>query len=470
MNTNDPRRQIEWCFTTRKNSPRQGSPAMRRNTQLPLLILMSCVILVSQAMAHDEVPGAPQKRPIALVHGTVHTVSGKVIQDGVVLFEDGKITRVSAKAGKLPKGTRVIDIQGKHVFPGLFEAHTQLGLVEVNAVRATRDYAESGSINPNVEARVAVNPDSELIPVTRANGVLLAVSAPSQGLVSGKSAVLQLDGWTFEDLTLSPQAGLHINWPRQSPVLHVEAGGHAGHDHDSADAEDQVDRLRELFDDARAYQQAGLSQIDGRATDLRLESLGPVLDRDLPLIVAADGIAEIQSAVSFAVEQDLRLVILGGYDAAECASLLKKYHVPVIISAVHRLPRSRHDAYDDAYTLPERLRQLGVEYCISGSDRSETWNARNLAYHAGTAVAYGLSEAEAIRAITLYPARIFGVENRVGSLEVGKDATLIVTDGNPLETTTQVERAYVQGRSVALTSRHTRLYEKYQQKYRQQRP
>ena len=443
---------------------------MRRLTTFLLMTLFALLSHLMQSKGHDEVPGAPQKQAVALVKGTIHTVSGEVIEGGMVLFEDGKITRVAAKKGKLPAGTRVIDIEGKHVYPGLFEAHTQLGLVEINAVRATRDYAETGSINPNVEARVAVNPDSELIPVTRANGVLLALSAPSRGLVSGKSAVLQLDGWTYEDLTLLPQSGLHVNWPRQTPVLHLEHVDHEDSEEHSDETSDQVDRLRELFDNARAYQEARKSLGDQLATDLRLEAMAPVLDGQVPMIVAADGAAEIQSAVSFAVEQDVRVVILGGYDAPACAALLLKHQVPVIISAVHRMPRNRHDAYDDAYTLPERLRQLGIEYCISGTDRSETWNARNLAYHAGTAVAYGLPEDEAIRAITLYPAKILGVEERVGSLEEGKDATLIVTDGNPLETTTQVEMAFVQGRPVELTSRHTRLYDKYRQKYRQLRP
>jgi imidazolonepropionase-like amidohydrolase len=443
---------------------------MRRLTTFSLITLFALMSHLTQSNGHDEVPGAPQKQAIALVKGTIHTVSGEVIEGGVVLFEDGKITRVSAKTGKLPPGTRVVDLQGKHVYPGLFEAHTQLGLVEINAVRATRDYAEAGAINPNVEARVAVNPDSELIPVTRANGVLLALSAPSRGLISGKSAVLQLDGWTFEDLTVLPQAGLHVNWPRQSPVLQVKGSGDEDSGRRSRGASGDVERLRQFFDDARAYQKGRESLGEQWATDLRLESMASVLSGEVPMIVAADGVSEIQSAVSFAVEQDVRLVILGGYDAPRCAELLKKHRVPVIVSAVHRMPRNRHDAYDDAYTLPERLRQLGVEYCISGTDRSETWNARNLAYHAGTAVAYGLSEDEAIRAITLYPAKILGVSDRVGSLEEGKDATLIVTDGNPLETTTQVEMAFVQGRPVELTSRHTRLYDKYQQKYRQMRP
>jgi imidazolonepropionase-like amidohydrolase len=470
MIMNSHARDTQRRFLSPVFSKLPSSTAMRRFTTFSLITLLFLLNPSKESKGHDEVPGAPQKQAVALVKGTIHTVSGEIIEGGVVLFENGKITRVSTKTGKLPAGTRVVDIQGKHVYPGLFEAHTQLGLVEINAVRSTRDYAETGSINPNVEARVAVNPDSELIPVTRANGVLLALSAPSRGLISGKSTVLQLDGWTFEDLTLLPQSGLHVNWPRQSPVLRVEGSGDEDSGRRSRGTAEDVDRLREIFDDARAYLQARKSLGDQLATDLRLESMAPVLDGRVPMIVAADGASEIQSAVSFAVEQDVRLVILGGYDAPMCADLLKKHRVPVIISAVHRMPRNRHDAYDDAYTLPERLRQLGVEYCISGTDRSETWNARNLAYHAGTAVAYGLPEDEAIRAITLYPAKILGVEDRVGSLEEGKDATLIVTDGNPLETTTQVEMAFVQGRPVALTSRHTRLYDKYRQKYRQLRP
>lgn len=438
---------------------------------ITILSMQGAVLTQALAQNTGEVPGARQSRPIALVGGTIHPVSGPVIERGTIVFEDGVITAIGPRV-RVPENAREVDISGRHVYPGLFESHSQLGLTEWAAVRATQDGSESGMLNPNVEARAAVNPDSDLIAVTRANGVLLALSAPSGGLVSGRGSVLQLDGWTNDDLTLEAAAGLFITWPRIAPPITLEGSaapsrGRGRGGNSSASGANPLEPLEKLFDDARAYVSAVDSGDPNQGIDLRLESMRPVLDREIPIVVAADGLAEIESAVTFAVEQNVRLVIFGGYDAPLAAALLTKHEVPVIVSAVHRLPRRRHDAYDAAYTLPARLAEAGIDFSISGSDRAETYNTRNLAYHAGTAVAYGLSEDEAIHSITLAPARIFGVDDRVGSLEVGKDATLIITDGSPLETQTNVEWAFVQGRSVQLTSRHTRLYEKYLEKYRQ---
>ena len=415
----------------------------------------------SALSASDQVPGPPQAQPIALVGGTVHPVSGPSIENGTVVFDEGRIVAVG-KDVELPAETKRIKIRGKHVYPGLFEAYSQIGLIEVSAVRATRDRSETGSLNPNVRAIVAVNPDSEIIPVTRSNGVLLALTAPSGGLVSGTASVLQLDGWTWEDMTVRSHAGLIVNWPAQPAVLR---SGDSKSD-ESKESSDSLLNLRRLFDDVRTYEHARASDAVTQKFDIRLESLLPVLHGDVPLIARANGLGTIQSAVAFAVEQDVQLIIQGGYDAPLCAELLKKHDVPVIVSAVYRLPRRRDDDYDAAYTLPERLRAAGISFCISGSASSRTWNARNLPYHAATAVAYGLPRDEALKAITIYPAEILGVADRVGTLESGKDATLIVTTGDPMETATRVVSAYIQGRKVDLSNRHTQLYEKYREKYR----
>lgn len=432
-----------------------------------LLLSNRLVAALSAAQGTDEVPGAPQSRPIAMIGGTVHPVSGPEIPNGIVLFDAGRIVAVGTDVAIPPTAER-LDVSGKHVYPGLFESHSRLGLTEWASVRAMNDFAETGDINPNVTAGVAVNPESSLIPVTRANGVLLALSAPAGGLISGCSTVLQLDGWTNEELALLPVAGLQVSWPSISPPLRlpgVDSGARPG---GGGDANAALQRLRQFFDQARAYIAAVDSEQVEQAFDLRLEAMRPVLDRSIPMVVAADSLGQIESAVAFAVEQNVRLVIFGGYDAPHAAELLKQHQISVIVSGVHRMPL-RDDAYDGAYTLPERLRAAGIDFCISGSARSETYNARNLAYHAATAVAYGLPADKALESITLAPARIFGLQDRVGSLDPGKDATLIVTDGDPLETTTQVEQAFIQGRSVQLTSLHTRLRDKYLEKYRQGR-
>jgi len=427
-----------------------------------LVLVVTLLAATGPAISSDAIPGAPQKQAIALVGGTVFPIAGPPIENGIVVFNKGRIVAVGrADEIEPPADAKQINCKGKHVYPGLFEAHSQLGLTEVSAVRASDDRSEVGSLNPNVKAHVSVNPDTELIPVTRANGVLLALTKPSGGLISGQAAVLQLDGWTFEDLALKPGAAMVVNWP--SVPNELEKG-------QTATESDTVERLRKLLDEARTYAAVRKDSPESQPTDLRLEALQPVLSRKMPLLVHADSLAVIQSAVSFAVEQKLRLIIHGGYDAPLCAELLKQHDVPVIIGAAYRLPRRRSDDFDSGYSLASRLHKARVRFCISGGSTSRTWNARNLPYHAGVAVAYGLPHDIALRSITLSPAEILGVSRRVGSLEKGKDATLFVTTGDALETPSNVTAAWIQGRPVDLTSRHLQLYRKYQKKYFQRLP
>lgn len=427
------------------------------------LLLLSACLSVQSALASDQIPGAPQKKPVALVNGVLHTVSGTVIEAGTIVFDNGRITELGPRM-QPPPNADVIDLQGRHVYPGMIESHSQLGLTELSSTRATIDTSEVGLLNPNVTAATAVNPDSELIPVTRANGVLVALSAPSGGLVSGKASLLQLDGWTSVDMTLQRESGLVINWPasfRSSFFGPPSAGGAGGEAGGS-----QVQELRNLFTDARAWSKARTASPETQRYDIRFASMQSVLAGKVPLIVAADEAEEIQAAVAFGVEQKLQVIIFGGYDAESCAELLRRYQVPVIVSAVHRDPRNDHDDYDAAYTLPERLRKAGIRFCISGSARSETWNTRNLPYQAATAAAYGLPRDEALKSVTLYPAQILGVADRLGSLEPGRDATIFVSTGDPLETDSQVTQAWIQGRVVDLNSRHTQLAGKYGEKFR----
>lgn len=415
---------------------------------LSAAVLLSFSVGVLQSVpANDEIPGAPQTRPVALINGIIHAVSAPPQANAVLVFDQGKITQLGP-GQQPPAAAQIIDLKGQHVYPGLIEAHSELGLKEISAVRATVDTTESGSLNPNVRANVSFNPDSELIPVTRANGVLVAVAAPGGGRVRGQASAMQLDGWTYEDMTLEASVGLLINWP--SPA--------------SKDSKSELASLQRLFEDARAYRAARLVAPQTHAFDIRMESLLPVLNGERPIIAEANTAREIQTAVAFAAEQNVRLIIFGGHDAEVCAELLKLHGVPVIIDSVYRTPMRRHEAYDTPYTLPARLRAAGVTYCISGSRANAMGNVRNLPYHAAMAVAHGLNAEDALRAVTLFPAQILGIEDRVGSLEIGKDATLIVTTGDPLETTTQVTHAWVRGRKVQLTSRHTRLNDKYRQK------
>jgi len=424
------------------------------NARLPLpglALLLGALAMPPAVTAAPEIPGAPQRQPVVLVGVTLHPVASPPIQDGMLLMEDGQIKALGRNVS-VPDGALRIEFAGKHIYPALFDAYTDLGLVEIGAVRATRDQSETGRVNPNVKSWVSINPDSELIPVTRSNGVLLALTAPAGGLLAGQSAVIQLDGWTYEDITLRPAVGMHVDWPA------TYRGGDSG--------KRLVKQLEEAFDDARAYRRARSADESQHAPDLRWEALLSVLDGRLPLIVSADELQQLQEAVAFKAAQQVKLIIHGGYDAPLCSELLVEHDVPVIVGGVYRLPRRRDEPYDTPFTVPARLQQAGVRFCISGEGGSGASNVRNLPYHAAMASAFGLPRDAAIRSITLAPAEILGVADRVGSLEPGKDATLIVTDGDPLETPTQVEACFVQGRPVELDDRHKRLWRKYQEKYR----
>ena len=427
-----------------------------------LRALVVFLSLGAAARANPEIPGAPQEKPIAIVGATIHPVSGEPIENGTIVFDQGKITALGQEVMP-PDGAEVIRAEGKHVYPGLFDAGTNLGLVEINSVRATIDVQETGQLNPNVRAIVAVNPDSEIIPVTRSNGVLLAHTVPQGGLISGKSGIIQLDGWTWEDLAVARESGMYIEWPR---ILRRQS--RLQEEPDQPNIDENMKRLRTAFEDARAYAAARKAD-EQYPVDARWEAMQSVLEGKLPLIARADDAATIQSAVAFAEEQKLKLIIHGGYDAPLAAQHLKQHDIPVIIAGVYRLPQHRGDAYDAPYTLANRLREAGIRYCISSAGRFGASNVRNLPYHAATAAAYGLPADEALKSITLYPAQILGVADRVGSLEAGKDATLFIATGDILETPTQVETAYIQGRKVALDDRHKRLYRKYREKYERQK-
>lgn len=441
---------------------------MTRITKLILALLSLFSFLHAVASASDQIPGAPQKKLIALINAVLHPINEPPIENGTLIFDNGKIVNVGSRI-KPPKNADVIDLKGKHVYPGLIEAYSHLGLVEISSTRATLDMSETGSLNPNVSAHVSVNPDSELIPVTRANGVLIALSAPTSGLVSGKASVLQLDGWTYEDMTLKQDCAMIIHWPRTTHLLEQGPALPAPEKQEERDRikVKALKDLRELFDNTRTYIKARSANPAEQSFDSRLNSMIPVIEGSIPLLISADRVSQIQGAVAFGVEQNVKVILLGGHDAEMCAELLRRYDVPVIVDAIHKDPRRTHEDYDSSFTLPERLRQAGIRFCISASGRSETWNTRNLPYHAATAAAYGLPHEDALRSITQYPAEILGIADRVGTLEAGKDATLFVSDGDPLETETHITAVWVRGRKVDLTSRHTQLYEKYQIKYRQ---
>lgn len=433
-------------------------------------------LLLATAPAQDLVPkAAPQLQPVVLQNAVLHTVTGGVVLGGTLWFHDGRIRGVLAagEAPQLPAGSQplVLDLQGKHVFPGMFAANSSLGLVELGMVRQTVDTDEVGELSPEALALVAVNPDSVALPVARSNGVLAAAVFPVGGLLPGRVSVVQLDGWTNADLAVRADAGPVVAWPAQS------SGGERGRrgPRGAAAAADAPDgnatrKARERIDAAFAAARAWLDAFTADATlpiDIRHQALVPALRREAPVFLLADDLEQIESAVLWAHTRQLRLVIVGGREADAAATLLREHDVPVVLSGVHRLPRRDDSAYDEPFTLPKRLADLGVRFCIaSGGDFS---NERNLPYHAATAAAFGLDRERAFAAISHDAATICGVGDRLGSLAVGKDATLFVADGHPFDLPTKIELAFVQGRQIDLRNKQTELAKKYRERYRQLR-
>ena len=430
------------------------------------LIIVYCSLLIVHCSlyASDPVPAAKQNHPIALMGGTIHPVSGPEISNGTILFENGKITGIGTTIA-LPANAEKIDVAGKHVYPGLINANSTVGLTEISAVRATNDFAETGTINPNVRSEIAVNPESELIPTTRANGVIIAHVLPQGHLIAGRSSAIMLDGWTQEDVILKAPAGLVVYWPRMT----ITRLARQPEEDQKKERDRQLKELRDAFGDARAYMNAKKAEaakgIPYHAADMRWEAMMPVLERKIPVFVYAAEIQQIEAAVRWAKDENVRLVIVGGRDSWRAADLLKANGVAVIVGPTLDEPTRRWEAYDDAFAVAAKLYAAGVTFAISGE--GEAMGERNTPYHAAMAAAYGLPKEEALKAVTLYAAKILDVDANVGSLAVGKDASLIVTNGDPLEITTNVQLEFIQGKKIDLRSRHTLLYNKYQEKYRQ---
>jgi imidazolonepropionase-like amidohydrolase len=405
---------------------------------------------------------------VSIVHATVHTVSGATLEDGTVSFRRGRIVEVGP--GLAPSdGARVIDAGGKHLYPGLIDANSVLGLTEIGSVAGSVDITEIGDVNPSVNTAIAINPDSELIPVARANGLTHALSVPAGGLISGGSAMVRLDGWTWEDLVAASPVALHVRWPSFRLARRGFLAPPPSEEDQKKRREERLDRIRAVFDDARAYARAkradGARPVD---SDPALEAMLPVIDGRLPVVVHASEIRQLKSAIEWAQEERVRLVVAGAGDVWRIADLLREKRIPVIVTSVLALPSREDEPYDTAYALPAKLRDAGVEFCIASSGSGFGASMlRTLPYHAAMAAAFGLDRQEALRSITLYPARILGLGQVLGSIEVGKSASLILTDGDPLEIRTHVEMAFIDGRPVDLkANRHDRLYDKYRSRPR----
>jgi imidazolonepropionase-like amidohydrolase len=401
---------------------------------------------------------------LALTGGTVHTVSGPVIENGTVLVDGTRITAVAAGLAA-PAGAHVVDCTGKQVYPGFVHANTVLGLQEISTIQGSDDTQESGNVNPNQRAEVMYNPDSDFLPVTRLNGVTTVLTIPGGGAIRGTSALMHLDGWTQEDITVRAPVGLHVQWPNMTPV---HAFFILASDEDQAKSRDQaIQAISDAFDDARAYWKArdaeGTTGVPKHDEDVRWDGMRKALKGEIPVIFHCDALSQIRAVLRFCDKQGLtNVVLLGGADSWRVADELKRRDIAVIVGGVLALPTRGYEPYDDAFTLPAKLSKAGVRFCIADNGGSfAAANARNLPHHAAMAVAFGLDRDEALKSVTLYPAQILGAGDKIGSIDVGKLADLQITDGDPLLVATHCEQVILNGRLEPMESRQTRLFHKY---------
>src|SRR5262245_21642979 len=428
-------------------------------------IALTCAFFAGSLFAQSVIPNNPGKKPlVAIRNATIYPITSAPIVSGTIVFDKGVITAVGANVA-VPAGATVIDGTGLSVYPGLIDAGSQVGLTEISSVAGSVDVAELGDINPNARADVAINPHSNLIPVTRLNGVTNAVVTPEGGIISGSSAFVQFAGWTPAEMTLKAPLAMHIHFPR------LRTGGFGEEQPQDEEAEKEakknytknIDKLRDTLRDAQAYAKAAAAR-KGDATvkrfdrDVMLEALVPVVEGREPVVMHANLERDIKAALKFADEFKLKVILADAQDVAKVIPELKSRNIPVILGPILALPPHEDDPYDLLFTNAKTLHDAGIPFAIQSSDGH---NARNLPYQAAACAAFGLPKDVALKAITIYPAQIFGVADRAGSLEVGKLANVIVTDGDPLEIVTHVKRLFIGGEDIALDSYQTLLYEKF---------
>lgn len=411
--------------------------------------------------AQVPTPAGEQSEPILLKGGIAHLGDGQVIQNSLIGFDDGKISIVEdASSSNLEiAGYTVIDISGQHVYPGFILPNSQVGLTEVSAVRAMNDNRETGSVNPNVRSLVAYNTDSELPATFRYNGVLMAESTPVGGRVSGTSSVMNMDGWNWEDAVQTADVAIHMNWPS----LVTRSFDFATFSWDRGPNKEypsQVEELSMIFDQAIAY-----GNQSGPERNLKLEAMQGLFSGEQALFIHTDEAKEIIEAVEFASSKGVkRISIVAGTEAIHVADYLKEHNIGVVIPPVHSLPSRADEEVDLPFRLPGILTEAGVKVALSHSGMLA--NARNLPFYAGTAIGYGMDSEEALKTITLNPAQMLGIADKVGTLEEGKEATLFISEGDAFDIrTNSLTKAYIQGREIQLDNKQQMLYERYSKKY-----
>jgi imidazolonepropionase-like amidohydrolase len=414
-------------------------------------------------LAQETVYPTPmQTTPVVITNATVHVGNGQILENTSILITDGKIKQIGTGI-TAPAGAQTINAQGKQVYPGLILSVTDLGLVEVPSVRATSDVREIGEINASIRSIVAYNTDSKVTNTLRSNGILLANIVPEGGLISGSSSVVQLDAWNWEDAAYKMDGGIHFYMPA---LLSRPAAGQAARSPEQAPEDpikmglDKVDEIKSLLRTAKAYG----SQTSHKETNLKLAALKGLFDKSQKFYVHATTVKQMLVALDFVREFGVDMVIVGGSDSWQIADLLKQNNVAVILGQSHSLPTLDDDDVDQPYKTPAMLQKAGVLFTITDNDGQT--RGRNLAYNAGTGVAYGLTKEQALQAITLNAAKILGIADKTGTIEAGKDANIVISTGDILDMRSSiVTDAFIQGRKINLDNKQKQLYERYKYKY-----
>lgn len=412
------------------------------------------ILFVTNAFSQANVlPAQQQTGTMQLAHGTIHIGNGEVIEDGMVVFSNGKIINVGKYAPLAD--AKMIDCSGKQIYPGLILAGSEIGLSEIGAVRSQHDDYELGDLNPDVRSLVAYNTDSKIINTVRSNGILLANIIPNGDLLAGSSSVMQLDGWNWEDAAYKKDIAIAFKMPSLVPNSTNNAS-----DKLLEEANKQIDEVRSFFREAKAY----LNQSTHATTNIKFESVRGLFNQTQTFFVYCDMVNEMMIAIEFAKEFGFKTVIVGGAESYKITDYLKQNNIAVILNQMHTLPIMQDDDVDAFAKLPYQLQQAGVLYCINDFD--EMNRGRNLMFNAGVAVGFGLTKEQALQAITLNAAKILGIDAQTGSLEKGKDANIIVSSGDVLDIrTSDILYAFIQGRQLNLDNKQKQLYERYKTKY-----
>lgn len=425
-----------------------------------ILCCVFCLTISPESKAQVPAPGKKPSKGLFIFNATIHDGNGKVWDKGFIRIEDGKISSIGDQnaSGAKPDPSRfdVLDAGGKHVYPGFISLNTSLGLSEIDAVRATIDERETGKENPNVQAISAYNTDSDLTPTVRLNGVLMAQITPGGRGISGLSSVVQLDAWNWEDAVLKKADGMHVIWPSRYAVQGwwAEPGSIERNKEYLKERED----LERTFSEARMYHTSAVKQVN-----VKLQSFAGLYAGSTKLFIHAEFAADIVSALEFARRQNLtNVVLVTGSQVLEVMDLVKDRNIPVVLSRLHALPKKPDDPVHLPVEVPAKLVNAGIRVALDYSGDMEIMGSRNLAFLAGSATRYGLTKEQALQLITLNPASIVGLDKSCGSLEVGKDATLFISEGDALDMSTQkLTHAWIQGRPVTLESKQTALYSKF---------